>query len=155
MRNPRPTSLDDQPISVRAKLAAAWTSLLLLYAYVDIIAFFRPGVVENILDGTLGEFDLTQPLLTIFLVLMAVPISMIVLSTTLPARTNRALNLVVAAVQIPYASFNALGEAWTYFYGLGVALEVTVLLLVLRWAWTWPLDRSSRCSDTAVDLGAA
>ena len=35
--------LDDQLISVRAKLAAAWTSFMFLYAYVDIIAFYKPG----------------------------------------------------------------------------------------------------------------
>ena len=40
------TALDDQPISVRAKLAAAWTSFMFLYAYVDIIAFYKPGVVD-------------------------------------------------------------------------------------------------------------
>jgi hypothetical protein len=46
MRTPQPTTtLQDQPIPVRAKLAAAWTSFMFLYAYVDILGFFTPGIV--------------------------------------------------------------------------------------------------------------
>ncbi len=139
MTTRHPTAaLDDQPIPVGAKLAAAWTGVMFLYAYVDIIAFFKPGVVDNILVGKVWEFDVSQALLTTFLALMAVPIFMVVLSMTLPARANRTTNLVVASVQIPYAAFNIVGESWTYFYGLGVALEVILLLLILRYAWTWP-----------------
>ncbi|WP_439657763.1 DUF6326 family protein [Lentzea sp. HUAS TT2] len=137
-RHPTKTALEDPRIPVRAKLAAAWTSVMFLYAYVDIIAFFKPGVIDDIEVGVVWEFDVSQTLLTTFLVLMAIPILMIVLSMTLPARANRITNLVVASVQIPYAAFNVVGETWTYFYGLGIALEVVLLVLVLRYAWTWP-----------------
>jgi len=132
------SALDNQPIPVGVKLAAAWTGVMFLYAYVDIIAFFKPGVVEEILAGKVWEFDVSQPLLTTFIALMAIPISMIVLSTTLPARANRVTNLVVASVQIPYAAFNLVGGTWTYYYGLGVLLEVVLLVFILRRAWTWP-----------------
>ena len=130
--------LEHKPVSVRTKLAAAWTSFMFLYAYVDIIAFFKPGVVPDILAGKVWEFDVSQTLLTTFLALMAIPIFMIVLSMTLPARANRITNLIVASVQVPYAAFNVVGESWTYFYGLGVALELAVLALILWNAWTWP-----------------
>jgi hypothetical protein len=63
MRTHRPTTtLEDQPISVRAKLAAAWTSVMFLYAYVDMVAFFKPGVVDNILIGKVWEYDVSQTL---------------------------------------------------------------------------------------------
>ncbi len=137
-RQPTTTTLENLRIPVQAKLAAAWTSFMFLYVYVDIIAFFKPGVVDDILVGVLWEFDISQTLLTAFLALMAIPIFMVVLSMTLPARANRITNLIVASVQVPYAAFNAVGESWTYFYGLGVALEVIVLALILRYAWTWP-----------------
>ena len=145
---PSATALVDQPIPVGAKLAAAWTGIMFLYAYVDIIAFFKPGVVDGILAGKVWEFDVSQPLLTVFLALMAIPIFMIVLSMTLPARANRITNLVVASIQIPYAAFNVVGESWTYFYGLGVVLEVIVLALILRYAWTWPRTAPSSTMAT-------
>ena len=140
-RQPTTTTLENLRIPVQAKLAAAWTSFMFLYVYVDIIAFFKPGVVDDILVGVVFEFDISQTLLTAFLALMAIPIFMVVLSMTLPARANRITNLIVASVQVPYAAFNAVGESWTYFYGLGVALEVIVLALILRYAWTWPPHR--------------
>jgi hypothetical protein len=59
---------------------------MFLYAYVDIVAFFKPGVVDNILIGKVWEFDVSQTLLTTFLALMAIPIFMVVLSMTLPDR---------------------------------------------------------------------
>ena len=151
---PQPsTTLEDQPIPVGAKLAAAWTGVMFLYAYVDIIAFFKPGVVEDILAGKVWEFDVSQTLLTTFLALMAIPIFMVVLSMTLPARANRITNLTVASIQIPYAGFNVVGESWTYFYGLGVVLEVVLLVLILRYAWTWPRTAPSATLATSPDRG--
>jgi hypothetical protein len=157
MRTPQAAAtLEDPPIPVRAKLVAAWTSVMFLYAYVDIIAFFKPGVVEDILVGKVFEFDVTQTLLTTFLVLMAIPIAMVLLSMTLPARANRITNLVVASVQIPYAAFNVVGDSsWAYFYGLGVALEVIILVLILRWAWTWPSTAPSATTATSSDRETA
>ncbi|MFI6422912.1 DUF6326 family protein [Streptomyces sp. NPDC050842] len=152
MRTRQPTAtLEDQRIPVRAKLAAAWTSFMFLYVYVDILAFFKPGVIEDILVGVVWEFDISQTLLTVFLALMAIPILMVVLSMTLPARANRITNLIVASVQIPFAAFNAVGESWRYFYGLGVALEVIVLALILRYAWTWPRTAPSATMATSPD----
>ena len=149
MRTRQPTTtLEDQRIPVRVKLAAAWTSVMFLYVYVDILAFFKPGVVPDILAGKVWEFDVSQTLLTTFLALMAIQIFMIVLSMTLPARANRITNLIVASVQVPYTAFNMAGESWTYFYGLGLALEVIVLAYILRSAWTWPRRTASPATRT-------
>ena len=64
-------------------------------------AFFKPGAIDEILVGKIWEFDVSQTLLTTFLALMAIPIFMVVLSMTLPARANRITNLIVASVQVP------------------------------------------------------
>lgn len=132
------TALDEARLPVRAKLVAVWTSFMFLYVYVDIIGFYKPGVIEDILVGVVFEFDITQTLLTTFLTLMAVPILMVVVSAMLPARASRITNLVVASVQVPYAMFNAVGESWTYYYWGAVVLEVVLLAVILRLAWTWP-----------------
>jgi hypothetical protein len=147
-RQPTTTTLENLRIPVQAKLAAAWTSFMFLCVYVDIIAFFKPGTIDEILVGKIWEFDVSQTLLTTFLALMAIPIFMVVLSMTLPARANRITNLIVASVQVPYTAFNMAGESWTYFYGLGFALEVIVLALILRYAWTWPRTAPSATMAT-------
>jgi len=97
---------------------------MFLCAYVDILAFYKPGVVDDILVGVVWEFHITQTWAITALTLLAIPIFMVVLSMTLPARANRITNLIVASVQVPFAAFNAVGESWLYFYGLGIALEL-------------------------------
>ena len=134
------TTLEDQRIPVRVKLAAAWTSFMFLAIYVDYLALYKPGVVDDILAGIIHEFDTGPTFLAFGLTLMAIPSLMILLSTTLPARVNRTINLVVATLFIPPTMYNAVGESWTYsyFYGLSIGLEVLLLALILRYAWTWP-----------------
>lgn len=138
--------LDDPPIPVKAKLAAAWTSFMLLYVYVDILAFYKPGTVDDILVGVVWEFAITQTWALTALSLLALPILMIVLSMALPARANRITNIIVASIQIPFAAFNAVGEIgghWMYFYIVGVGLEMIILAFILRSAWTWPRTATS------------
>jgi hypothetical protein len=134
------TALHDPPVPVRAKLAAAWTSFMFLYIYVDYLALYKPGFVDDILAGIVHEFDTGPTFVAIGLTLVAIPIFMILLSTTLPARVNRAANLVVATLYIPVSMYNAVGESWTYFYfyGLSIGLELLLLAFILRSAWTWP-----------------
>jgi hypothetical protein len=148
---PSRSALEDLRMPVQAKLAAAWTSFMFLYIYVDYFALYKPGVIENILAGVVWEFQISQTLLTVFLALIAVPILMIVLSVILPARANRVINLAVASVYVPVSAFNAVGESWTYFYGLSIGLEVLLLAFILRYAWTWP-RRTTSLATMATSL---
>ncbi len=132
------TYLDDQPMPVRAKLAAAWTSLMLVYIYVDILNFYTPGTVTDILDGRVFEFALSQTFSTSALALMSVPALMVVGSMALPARLSRMVNLVVGALYVPVTVFNIAGASWVLFYGLGIVVELVLLALIMRWAWVWP-----------------
>jgi Family of unknown function (DUF6326) len=112
MRTPQPhttrngpqsrTPLESLRMPVQAKLAAAWVSFMFLYVYVDILGFYKPGVVDDILVGVVWEFDITPTWAITALTLLAMPILMVVLSMTLPARANRISNLVVAAIQVPW-----------------------------------------------------
>ena len=132
--------IEDRPLPVRAKLAAAWTSFMFLYIYVDYLALYKPGFVDDIRAGIVHEFDTGPTFVALALTLIAVPSLMVVLSAALPARVNRAVNLVVATLYIPVSIYNAAGEPWSYawFYGLSIGAEVLVLAFVLRSAWTWP-----------------
>jgi hypothetical protein len=144
------TALEDRQVPVQAKLAAAWTSFMFLYIYVDYLALYKPGFVDEILAGIVHEFDTGPTFVALALTLMAIPILMILLSTTLPARVNRTINLVVATLYIPVSIYNVSGEeSWTYsyFYGLSIGLEVLLLAFILRSAWTWPRTPSPSMPD--------
>ena len=142
--NPRSHSaLEDLRIPVQAKLAAAWTSFMFLYIYVDYLHLYKPGAIDDILAGVVFKFDISQTFVVIALILVGIPILMILLSMTLPARANRTINLVVASLYIPVSAFNVLGGSWILFYGLGVMIEVILLAYILRSAWTWPRRTAS------------
>ncbi|RFS86410.1 hypothetical protein D0T12_07415 [Actinomadura spongiicola] len=137
---PSQSTLEDLRMPVQVKIAAAWTSFMFLYIYVDYLALYKPGFLDDLLAGTVHEFDTGPTFVALALTLMAVPILMILLSATLPARLNRTINLAVAALYIPVTVFNAAGETWSYsyFYALSIGLEVLLLAFILRSAWTWP-----------------
>jgi len=140
---PSHSTLEDRQVPVQAKLAAAWTSLMFFYIYVDYLHLYKPGTIDDILAGVVFKFDISQAFVVISLMVVGIPSLMILLSMTLPARANRTLNLVVASLYIPVSAFEVLGESWILFYGLGVGLEVLLLAFILRSAWTWPRRTTS------------
>ena len=134
-------AFEEARVPIQAKLAAAWSSFMFLYIYVDYLHLYKPGSVDEILVGVVHEFDTGPTFVALALTLMAIPILMILLSTTLPARVSRATNLVVATLYIPVSMYNVAGEeswAYSYFYGLSIGLELLLLAFILRAAWTWP-----------------
>ena len=143
------TILENPQIPVQAKIAAAWISFMFLYIYVDHLGLYKPGHVDGILNGLIWKFDVSATLLTIILVSVSIPALMVVLSMTLPARANRATNLVVATLYIPFSVFNAAGATWEWaaFYGLSIGIEVLLLAFILRSAWTWPRAARSSMPD--------
>jgi len=154
IRTTTPNLLDNPPIPVQAKLAAAWTSFMFLYIYVDILNFYKPGVVDGILNGLIWRFDISSTLLTIFLVSVSIPALMVVLSISLPARVNRTTNLIVGSLLIPYSIFNAAGATWDWaaFYGISIGLEVLLLAFILRSAWAWPRTPGVPAGSATTDL---
>jgi hypothetical protein len=154
IRTNTPNLLVNPPVPVQAKLAAAWTSFMFLYIYVDFFNLYKPGVVDGILDGLVWRFDVSPTLLTIMLASVSIPALMVVLSMTLPARVNRATNLVVASLLIPYSAFNAAGATWewAFFYGLSIGIEVLLLAFILRAAWTWPRTPAVLDAPATTDL---
>ena len=138
-------AFQEAQLPVQAKLAAAWTSFMFLYIYVDYFHLHKPGVIDDIHAGVIFVLDISPTLLTMMLASMAIPALMVMLSMTLPARVNRATNLVVATLYIPYSVINAAGESWdwAFFYGLSIGLEVLLLAFILRSAWTWPRRTAS------------
>lgn len=126
-------------IPIQTKLAAAWTSFMFLYVYVDVLHFYKPGAIADILQGRVFTFDITQTFAVSSLAASVIPILMILLSTTLAARANRTTNLVVATLLIPWMAFNLAGVEWLAYYGLGFAVELALLVFILRTVWSWPL----------------
>jgi len=142
-------ALDVASIPAPVKLATAWTSFMFLYVYVDVLNFYKPHVVAGILDGMVWQFEVSPPLLTGMLASVMIPAVMIVLSVVLPPRANRAVNVVVASLYVPYSVFNIAGSTaeWLPFYVLSIGVELALLGLIMRRAWTSVAPRAARLHD--------
>ena len=59
---PSQSTLEDLRMPVQAKLAAAWTSFMFLYIYVDYLALYKPGVIDDILAASSTSSTSARPL---------------------------------------------------------------------------------------------
>lgn len=132
------SNLEFITINLKLKLAALWASFMFLYIYVDYFHLYMPGMLQDLLDGKVFTFDISQVFLLIVMILVAIPAFMIFLSVALPNKVNRLVNPIIAAVYIPYMLFNLVGEAWPHMY-FAAALEVVHLILIIRYSRKLPL----------------
>jgi hypothetical protein len=128
-------------VPVQVRLAALWASTMFLYVYVDILAFYKPGTVRDILRGRVWEFEITQGWALGALALMTISSLMIALSVLLPARANQWTNIVVASLFILVSIGNPIGETWAFIW-FGAIVEVVLLATVARLAWQWRAGRA-------------
>jgi len=99
--------LEDMKSPVQVKLAALWATLMFVYVYVDILSFYRPGVIDDILAGTVWKLEITQTWALGALGLMTIPILMVFLSLVLPAQANRMTSIIVASLYVVVSIGNA------------------------------------------------
>ena len=124
-------------VNVKIKLAALWVTLLLIYIYVDIFGFYKPGIIEDILSGKVWQFEITQAWALGALILMMIPSLMVFLSVTLKASVNRWTNIIVGILYIVVGIVTTIGETWA-FYIVGHVVGIVLLLIIIWTAWKWP-----------------
>jgi len=136
--NKKTTELEDVKINVKIKLSALWAAVMFLYAYADIKAFFRPGIIEGLIEGKAGDFEITQGFLLGSAVIMAIPSVMIFLSLSLKAKANRWANFILGVVYTGIILGTLLmGGAWAYYIFYAV-IEMILTGLIAWYAYKWP-----------------
>ena len=68
------------------------------YTYADILGFYAPGNLEELITGEIAGIKMTQELLLGSALLLAVPSVMVFLSLALKSRANRLANIIVGFV---------------------------------------------------------
>ena len=138
MKDPHTTFVDAQA-PVRIVLAALWTSLLFVFAYVDIFTFLRADVVKGVLARKVSGpgFEINQGYLLLTTIYILVPSLMIAATMLLQARVARLLNLVISGLYLVSVIVSAVGEHWAY-YLFGSAIECALLLVIAFVARGWP-----------------
>ena len=133
--------LVDVKIDVKIKLAAAWASLVLIYLYADLFGFYTPGHIEELIEGKMAGFEITQILLLGFMLLMTLPSLMVFMSIVLKANVNRVVNIIVGMLQLVFVLGGILDP--NIYFVFASSVETVLLVLIIWYAWKWPLQESN------------
>jgi hypothetical protein len=128
----------DTKIDCKIKLAALWIVLMFCYTYADILGFYAPGNLKELVSGEIAGIQMTPGVLLASAVLMAIPSAMIFLSLALEARVNRWVNIIVGIVYMGVlvgTFFTGRNPAYYIFYAIGKAL---LIALIVWHAYRWP-----------------
>ena len=135
-------NLREVQINVKIKLSALWVVLMFCYTYADILGFYAPGNLKELLAGEIAGIQMTQGVLLGSAVLMAVPSAMVFLSLVLKARANRLVNIIAGLVYMGVLGSTFLtgrNPAYYIFYAIGKA---ALIALILWHAFKWPKQES-------------
>ncbi len=135
---------DESPVNVRIRLAGLWTSMLFVFAYVDLFSLYREDVRADLEAGTLGGFTVGDTFLLATTAYVLVPALMVFLSLVLAARVVRIATIVLAIAYALTCVGGAIGER--PYYLLGTVVEVLLLTGVVSTAWRWPRRASAPAS---------
>ena len=130
------TRFEPANVNVRIKVAALWTSMLFVFAYVDIFSLYRPDLRADIEAGEVAGFTIGQGFLLGTTVYILIPSLMVFLALVLRPRINRVSNIALGIVYALTIVGASIGE-WSYWI-LGSAVEVALLGAIGYYAWTWP-----------------
>lgn len=129
------TSIEmNRVMGTKEKLSTLWIVVVLSIAFADIVGFVSPGTLEAIINQSAAPFPITQEIMLLFSVLLAIPIVMIYLSRVLVYRANRWANMVAAMITIVFVA--GLGSA-TLSYIFFATVEVACMLLIIWLSWKW------------------
>jgi hypothetical protein len=128
-------------IDVRIILSALWAARMLSGLQGDVVRFLQPGMLEEMIAGTTAV-PITNELILVMSIIMAVPILMSFLSLALKDKANRRVNLSIGIFFVAFDliflsltifkwSFSAYETFWSIVYLVFTAL-------VVWYAWRWP-----------------
>lgn len=125
-----------QEFQARTTIAALWVSAMMCYIYCDLIAFLAPGHLQSVLEGRMGIWTTTMPLLMASAIVLSIPSVMISATFLVPSAVNRWLNIVVGSMHALIAVAQTVG-AWpprTYYYMYLGVIELALTLLIVWYA---------------------
>ena len=134
--------LEDVKINIKIKLAALWVALMFLYIYADILTFYQPGIIEEIISGKIVGIQINQVFLLGAAILLAIPGIMVCLSLTLKAKANRWANIILGifhAGVLLTTMFIPIETMESYAHHIFYLIAEAVFIILIVWcAWKWP-----------------
>ena len=123
-------------VDVKYIITGLWFSMMILYIYNDFFHLFVPNSIQEIMDGNMGPFEVTQAGLVMAAVLMAIPVIIGLLTLILSAKISRITNIIAGSLYTIVNISNIPGE-WAFYVLLGI-IQIVFTLLIIWYAVKWP-----------------
>jgi hypothetical protein len=135
------------------KLAAAWASVMFMYAYADLLGFYDRTLIESILNGNMPVFGRITPAVRLGIaVMMSVPAIMIFASAVVRRNVARWANMIAGVgFSLVIVATLIMGPPLYYRY-FGV-LEVALTVYVAWTAYRWGRQGQPGASDDTWSAG--
>ena len=136
------TTLTINDLDKRAKLSSLWVFVFLNMIFRDLHQFGHAGFIEEMMTGVVNGVQITEGLMLVGGVMIAIPLLMIPLIQFLNFKANRLTNLFIGVLQIVSTIGNNMTPDLDDIFFL--VIEIVALLLVIWYAWKWsnPEDSS-------------
>ncbi|MFT5296326.1 MAG: hypothetical protein ACI9YH_002346 [Colwellia sp.] len=116
-----------------------WIYLTVNYIYCDVFTLHDAKFLEAFLSGDVGGMKITEEFLTMFAVIMQIPLIMIVLSKILAFKLNKYVNIVAAIITTSVQTVTVI-MGGTLYYLFFSFFEICTGLLIIYLAATWKQD---------------
>ena len=123
-------------LDMKTKLSTLWIFVLLNVIFRDIHELFRPGLLEEMLTGTVNGVQMTEGTLLVAGIMLELLIVMVILSRLLTYSINRWANIIVGVIAIAFII--AVGGPKDLDDMFFAAIEVVSLTVIIWLAWRWP-----------------
>jgi hypothetical protein len=125
-------------IDRKSVLSTAWIFVLLNVIFRDLHELFRPGMLQEMLSGTVNGVTVTDQVLLLGGIMLQLPLAMVLLSRVLPDRASRWANVVAALAAVAIVLVPTLVASTPDPDDLLFAAVAFVgLLFIIGSAWTW------------------
>lgn len=131
--------LKEEKVNIRIIITTLWISIMCLYIYNDFFSLFEPGSIQEIMDGNMGPFEVTQMGLFFAALLMLIPSLMIFLTNVMAAKITKVSNMILGVLYAFVMVGSLIGESWAFYIFLGI-VEIVLSILITWYAWKWPTE---------------
>jgi hypothetical protein len=121
-----------------ALFSILWVFLSLNYILCDLLSNMEMSVIRGLFEGNIAGVSMSEGFLLFAGISLEIPILMVVLSTILPYKVNRIMNICAGILMIVYqlGSF-FMGSGMTLHYLFFSSVEIignaAVIVLALKW----------------------
>ena len=119
-------------------LSKLWVFLSLNYILCDLLSNMEMSVIKGLVEGNIAGIQMTQGFLLLAGLSLEIPFLMVVLSTILPFKANRRLNIGAGVLMIIYqfGSFfvgSGITLHYMFFSVIEILANASIILIAYKW----------------------